>query len=128
MAEDKTIYYFRWMNRTRYKDKAGKLIIKSGGEYPDRAAALKKFAAYTEQGYAVQLNSAPVRMVETLNLGSGKTEMRSMRFAATPIIENERWIARIREATVTKLKRQISARELELESMKDKLKEMEAQG
>jgi hypothetical protein len=120
MQKEKTVFYMKWMNRTRYKLKNGRLDIKHTGSVGSEKEAYQKFEEHTKNGYAVQLLKAQVRQIKTadgreVNLWSPGVVLK----------ENDRWIARQKEREIARLKTKISDVEIQLARLKYQLSEME---
>ena len=122
----KKTYWMQWMNKTRYKDDKGKLIIKHTPHSSDEKKIREEFTQATKNGYACKLMSAELNMVDYINFPYNcKTEQRAMEINHQILEENDRWKLRMKEKEIQKLQREKESTELHLKEVIDKLKKLQ---
>jgi hypothetical protein len=114
------------MNKTRYKDDKGKLIIKYTAHSSDEKKVRDDFAHGTRNGYACQLKCADLEMMDVINFSNKcKTERREVEINIRIVEENDRWKLRMKEKEIQKLLKQKEYAENNLKEIKEKLKKLQ---
>jgi hypothetical protein len=127
MAEKKT-FWMLWMNRTRYKDSKGKLIINSTPSVKSEEEAREAFASYTKTGYACQLRCADLQKLETINFENPKgIKYVNMKRNEQIIEENDRWKLRMKERDIQRLINRKAMLDSDLKAVTAKLKELQGE-
>ena len=122
----KKVYWFRWMNRTRFEDEKGNYIIKTSPRYKDESKAKRDFEAASKNGYAVQMKSAEIVIMDCINFSDNfKMQKSEVEVKAQVIEENDRWKLRRKEKEITKLFRKKEQTEASLKAIKEKLKQLQ---
>jgi hypothetical protein len=118
-------YLIRWMNKTRYKDDKGKLIIKRGPVIESREKAEKDFQSY-DTGYALQLVELDQTLCDCINFSDlSDHPKRWVTMKETPIRENDRWKNRMKVREIESIRTKIAYHEDTLKGLRDRLKVLE---
>ena len=121
----KKTYWMQWMNKTRYKNDKGNLIIKITPHSSDEKKSREEFTQATKNGYACKLMSAELKMMDCINFSNNcKTEQREVEVNSQILEENDRWKLRMKEQKIQKLIREKESTELHMKEILDKLKKL----
>jgi hypothetical protein len=122
----KKVYWFRWMNRTKYIDGQGKLIIKTTPRFKDEEKARSEFDRVSKLGYAVQLKCAELEMMDCINFSNHcKSEKRDVEVKTQVLEENGRWKLRMKEKEIDTLFHKKEQMEASLKAIKEQLKKLQ---
>jgi hypothetical protein len=124
MSKDTRIRYcLKWMNRSRFKDEKGHLIIKTTPVYEALPEDEKQYGNVDQQGYAVQLIRLDQSLCDCLNFSDPelKSEKKWITLSQEPIKANDRWIHRVNEREMERLKSKIAFYEGSLKDLNDQL-------
>lgn len=126
MAAPKKVYRMQWMNRTRYKDEKGKLIIKRTPEYKTESAIMAEYDRVTKLGYACRVMVAELELMDCINFSNNcKTEKRYVERNRSVFIENDRWKLRMKEDEIRHLTAQKENAIKHLKEIDEKLKKLQ---
>ena len=121
----KKTYWIRWMNKTRFKDAKGNLNIHNTPRSSDEQKIREEFKRYSDLGYACQLKSAELKMMDCINFSNNcKAEQRELEVSSQILEENDRWKLRMKEREIQKLIRDKESTELHMKEILDKLKKL----
>ena len=121
MSEQKTVWYLRWMNKTRNHDKNGSLIIKESVRRSTEKEARAEYNSATKNGY-------PAALVKTIMTSAETTDGRIIWFSNAnsrgTIVENPRYKTLIFHSQERRLLKQIDQRKQALESAEKQLADL----
>lgn len=118
-------FWIKWMNRTRYKDDKGKLVIHTTPQETDETKARQNFASYTRMGYACKLVMAELKQIEAIDFAHpDKLRYVDLKTNEQVLEENDRWKLRMKEREIQNLSGRKDRLEKELKSVTDQLKKL----
>lgn len=122
MTKDVKVFWIKWMQRTRYKNAQGKLVIHSIPSSTDEEEVRRKFKSYTDLGYACKLVCADQRKIEAINFENPKeTRYAYINSNEQVLEENGRWKLRMKEDQIRQLTNQKAELETRLKTITEKL-------
>ena len=121
MSETKTVWYLRWMNQKRNKDKSGNLVIKESTRRTSEKEARAEYNSATKNGYPAALVKNILTSAETTD---GRLVWFSNTHARETIAENPRYKTLVFHAQERRLLKMIDQRKQALESAEKQLADL----
>ncbi|MCK9593820.1 MAG: hypothetical protein M0Q91_17610 [Methanoregula sp.] len=120
MSKSKKVFFHKWMNKTKFRNSTGSLDIKRTNAFKDEAEALAKYDQFTNAGYAVQLCSAVVQEVQSID----KKKL-TLWLPAQVIKENDRWKIRMHKNKIEQTKNEIAGLQKRIQNALERITKLE---
>lgn len=102
-APVKLEYGLHWMNKSKYKDEKGKLIIKHYPKFTDEKKVRDEFERVTKIGYAAKITVSECHLMDVINFSNEhKLEQRyvALKNNDLDLVANDRWKLRMKEKEI----------------------------
>lgn len=125
-APVKLEYGLHWMNKSKYKDEKGKLIIKHYPKFTDEKKVRDEFERVTKIGYAAKITVSECHLMDVINFSNEhKLEQRYVALKNNDLVANDRWKLRMKEKEIRVLTQQKENAEKHLKEITEKLKKLQ---